>query len=88
MDSNDARDVIRQLCDMLEGYADPEHMQADELIERGRALIGDGIDADEARVRAELAEMAGRSDGPQSADHDADEARVCAEYAEMNGASR
>ncbi len=39
LDPYEARDVIRELCNMLEGYADPEHIQADELIQRARALL-------------------------------------------------
>ena len=35
----DMRDVIRDLCDMLEGYADAEHLQAGELIQRGRNFL-------------------------------------------------
>ena len=36
---DEMRDVIRELCSMLEGYADPEHLQADELIQRGRSFL-------------------------------------------------
>lgn len=39
LDPHEARDVIRELCNMLEGYADPEHIKADELIQRARALL-------------------------------------------------
>jgi hypothetical protein len=39
MDPYDAREVIRELCDMLEGYANPEHVEADALIARARSLL-------------------------------------------------
>lgn len=38
LDPYDAREIIRELCNMLEGYADPEHLQAAELIRRARSL--------------------------------------------------
>ena len=36
---DDMKSAIRDLCELLEGYVDAEHLRAFEVIERGRALL-------------------------------------------------